>query len=251
MLIATYCYSSINKFNDGFLFSVWDNMILRYFLKIKEAYIEQHLIHYCGYLLALIELTGGIGLLFKRTRETAATILIAMHLLNLIILGPIGLHYNKIIWPWNVAMIILLWIVFIKNEQTFSINLLWKKSNKLVLFCWGALPALNFIGCWDNYLSCNLYSGHIPLMAICVQDSSNIPTVEKYFNKKDALYICNGGRELNIQNWAMAEMNVPPYPEVRVYQEIKKDWLKKYPTTDANFILFNYPPTEDNMQEMK
>ena len=159
----------------------------------------------------------------------------AMHVFNLIWLGPLGLQYNKVVWPWNVAMIILLWMIFIKKE--INAKLIWKNTGALVAFCWILLPALNLAGWWDNYLSCNLYSGNIPSMIICVKDNIDSLPVAKFFNKRNMPGICDDGHILNIQNWALAEMNIPPYPEERVYRAIKKDWLNKYPSVNTEFYV--------------
>jgi hypothetical protein len=38
----------------------------------------------------------------------------------------------------------------------------------------------------------------------------------------------------------MKEMNVPPNPEVRNYKKIKAYWIKSYPLTNADFIIYNF-----------
>lgn len=235
ILIATYFYSAVNKINNGFLVRIWGNMILRDFFKMGETKIQDYMLYYAGYLLPLIELTGCIGLLFPSTKKIGAYILITMHVFNLIILGPFGLQYNKIVWPWNVAMIILLWIIFVRHDT--KTKFIWIKANKLVAVCWVILPALHFAGFWDSYLSSALYSGNTSSMIICVNDNiSNLP-VAKFFNKHNLLNVCKNGHQLSIQNWALEEMNVPVYPEERVYRSIKKDWLNKYPSLNTEFYI--------------
>jgi hypothetical protein len=235
ILIATYFYSAANKFNNGFLMRVWSNLILKDYLKINEVNTQNYTLHYAGYLLPLIELTCCIGLLFSLTKKIAAYVLIAMHVFILIMLGPFGLHYNKIVWPWNAAMIIFLWIIFIKHEINTKVT--WIKTNRIVAVCWIILPALHFGGWWDSYLSCSLYSGNTSLMMICVQDSSTNVTIAKYFNRGTLYNGCKNGHQLSIQNWALEEMNVPAYPEERIYAKIKQDWLNKYPSLHAEFYI--------------
>lgn len=235
ILIGTYFYSAINKFNGGFLLSVWDHTILRRYFKLSEERIHNNIIHYAGYALPVIELACSLGLMFTITKKPAVYILTAMHVFILFLLGPIGLAYNKIVWPWNIVMIILLWMVFFKHE--INAKTIWKNANKLVAFCWILLPVLNFTGGWDNYLSCNLYSGNTPSMMICINDDKvNIPEAQ-FFNKTSAPGICRDGYALNIQNWALTEMNVPPYPEERICRAIKKEWLNKYPSLNTTFYV--------------
>ncbi len=168
--------------------------------------------------------------------------LIGMHLFILWLIGPMGLHYNKIVWPWNIAMIIYLYFLFIKNEKTAAQNFaLLNVGIKIILLCWSILPALNFIGLWDNYLSWNIYSSTLPNMAICIKDSTTSKQFHFYLNKKDSLNICNGNALLNIQNWAMKEMNVPPYPEERVYKKIEEHWTRDFPLSNVNFVIYYFP----------
>lgn len=234
ILIGTYFYSAASKFNGGFLFSVWDYTILRRYFKLSEGYTHNNVIHYAGYALPVIELACSLGLMFALTKKPAIYILTAMHVFILFLLGPIGLDYNKVIWPWNIAMIIFLWMIF-KHE--INAKLLWKNTSKLVALFWILLPAMNFTDWWDNYLSSNLYSGNTPLMIICVNDGKGNISEGKFFNKTNVPGICKDGYTLSIQSWALTEMNVPPYPEERIYRAIKKEWLNKYPSLNTTFYL--------------
>src|SRR5205809_7222488 len=74
ILIATYFYSAINKFNNGFLFNIWNNMILRDYLKINETGTRDDILYDAGYMLPSIELVGAIGLLFISTKKFDAYI---------------------------------------------------------------------------------------------------------------------------------------------------------------------------------
>ena len=111
---------------------------------------------------------------------------------------------------------------------------------KIVLFCWAFLPALNFIGWWDHYLSWNLYSHTLPTMTICIRDILPDARLQPYLNKKVNPLICEGDALLNIQTWAMKEMNVPPCPELRNYKKIKAHWIKNYPLPKVDFIIDDF-----------
>lgn len=242
ILATIYMYSGLHKFNDNFLTSMWDATILKRFFKIPARLYQIKLIHDGGYLLPAIESLAGLGLLFPKTKKVSAIILVAMHIFILLLIGPLGLHYNKIVWPWNVAMIIYLYFLFIKKNTVPSQNIaLLNISNKIILFCWSILPALNFIGLWDNYLSWNIYSSTLPSMAICIKDSATSTQFHSYLNKKDSLQICDGNVLLNIQNWALKEMNVPVYPEERVYKKIEEHWTRAFPLSNVSFVIYYFP----------
>jgi len=244
LLVSMYIYSGLHKLNTGFLRNIWSAMILSAYMKASPQFIHNTIVFHSGYLLGIIECAAGIGLLFSRTKRSSAKLLIIMHLFNLLFLGPLGLHYNKIIWPWNIVMIIYLYILFIPEQAThvsFShFRQLSKGYNWLVLLCWGVLPALSFGGYWDQYLSSNLYSGDLYYMAICVNDTTALKQARPYFSKKDTQHLCDGANILFIQNWAMAEMGAPPYPEIRVYKKIKEVCIQKYSGEQCHYILYHF-----------
>jgi len=242
MLATVYFYSGLHKFNEGFVNNVWETLFLKRYLKIHGLPYQSHWLHFTGFIFPVIECLAGICLLFTKTKKIAAVTLIAMHLIILIVIGPLGIHYNKIVWPWNAAMIFYLYLIFIKGESNLSgLFILMDMRNKIILACWAILPAFNFIGLWDNYLSWNIYSSSLPNMLVCIKDTSTANALGSFVNNNDPLKICNGDALLNIQRWAMKEMSVPPYPEERVYEKIKKHWIRNYPLSNATFIIYYYP----------
>ncbi len=240
-LSVVYLYSGLHKFNEGFLSNTWQDMILKRFLKIPSIFYHAAWLRYCGYLLPLGESLAGLCLLFSKTSKIAAIFLVVMHILLLLVIGPFGIHYNKVVWPWNVAMPLLLYGLFLQNPklpvvQWIALGI----RNKIVLSAWALLPALNFIGLWDNYLSWNLYSSTLPSLSICIKDTTATPLLKTYFIKNHGNRRCNGAALLNLQRWAMMEMNVPPYPEERVYKKIASQWNIKYPLAKADFVIFYF-----------
>ena len=241
VLATIYFYSGIHKMQESFVTYIWDHTILKRTLHLPISFQQKNWLHYCGYTLPLVECIGGIGLLFATSRKIAAILLIAMHVFILVLLGPLGTGYNVIVWPWNIAMIFYLYHLFIKDATDSSFRLhLPNIRYRIVLFCWAVLPTLNFIGWWDHYLSWNLYSHTLPTMNICIKDTLTDERLKPYLNKKVNPLICEGNAQLNIQTWAMREMNVPPYPELRNYQKIKAYWLKNYPAIKVDFIIDDF-----------
>ena len=239
IMAATYLYSGIGKLNEGYLVLVWDNIFLKKIFKLNELSYQQNIIHYLGYATALAEIIFAIGLYFPKTKKAAAYGMIFMHLLILYAIGPLGVNYNIIIWPWNVLMILLLYVLFIHSSTIqIQFNWIWNGWNKLILICWGIMPALNYLGLWDSYLSSRLYSGSLPLMSICLKDSAEIDELKPYLSKTDNYKICNGNVMAYLQTWAMKEMNVPPYPEMRVYKKVEKQWRENHTNTNASFVYF-------------
>ncbi|HWZ14606.1 MAG TPA: hypothetical protein VNW95_05150 [Mucilaginibacter sp.] len=235
ILAATYFYSGLHKLNEGFIQLMWTKAILRSFLKLPPAIAGARWLYYSGYLAGIIESAAGLGLLFPKTQKTAATVLILMHLFILVLLGPLGLRYNRIVWPWNAAMILYLYTLFLRrNEDTFVLGTIFSGWNKLVFIAWGVLPALNFIGCWDNYLSSSIYSEKLPNMAICISDTAKCRQLRGFF-QYNSLNYCNGRAMINIQHWALTEMNSAPYGEIRVYKILQKKLETEYPAAGLGY----------------
>lgn len=238
IMIALYFYSGINKLNEGFLLQIWNNMLLIPFFKIPHSIRDNQIVFYFGYCIGIIETVAGISLLFKRTQKAGAILLILMHIFNLIWLGPMGINYNIIVWPWNCFMMISLYIIFVKNEVQIKPLSFLRPVNILVLVCWGIMPLLHMFGYWDNYLSGSLYSGKLPLMAVCIGTNEAKAELKPFIKEKDLYDLCNGKPLIKLQSWAMNELNVPPYPELRVYRKIQKKLIEKYPQT--NCYLYYY-----------
>lgn len=242
ILVALYFYSGLQKLNAGFINQVWDKMLLMSFLKIPHAVRAHSWLMYAGYCIGIAEVLSGLGLLFSKTRKTSIAALIVMHLFNLIWLGPLGLDYNEIVWPWNILMIIYLYqIGYAKTYSHIKIQPV-IKGNLFLIICWWVLPALNFFGAWDNYLSCSLYSGKLPLMAICLPSTPATIEFAPYIKATDKFNFCNGNNLVKLQSWAMEELKVPPYPEVRVYRKIEKIISQKY--KGSKCYLYYYSKSE-------
>ncbi|MEO6848988.1 MAG: hypothetical protein ABI203_01905 [Mucilaginibacter sp.] len=240
LLVSTYFYSGLCKLNEGFVQIVWINMVLRGFFKLPAYFYNNPWVHYAGYLSGIVELLSGIGLLFKKTQRISAWILITTHLFILILLGPLGFRGYQVLWPWNIAMILFLYIIFLKKGETaIAFPAIFTKWNMLVFICWGILPALSFFGYWDKNLSSNLFSANLPGMIICVKDTSACKPLQRFCYKKDNLNLCNGEAKIDIQSWVRAETNVAAYPEVRVFRIIQAKLEKQYPAAGLSFVYLN------------
>jgi len=239
LLTSTYFYSGLCKLNEGYLQIVWTNMVLKGFLKIPPSIFTQSWLHYTGYLSGIIEMIAGVGLLFVKTRANSAKMLIVLHLFVLILLGPLGYSGYRVLWPWNIAMILFLYLIFFKDKESINVyTAITYRWNKLILICWGILPVLSFFGYWDKNLSSNLFSANLPRLIICVKDTSSCKPLQRFFLKKDIANTCHGQAKIDIQYWARIETNVAVYPEMRVYKALQQKLEKQYPASGLSFVYF-------------
>jgi len=238
VLVFTDFYSGLGKLNGSFLRTFWSPVILKTFLGVPLNISREHYLYYSGYFLGFFELITGAILMFSKTQKVAAKALILMHLFILVLLGPWGLNYNTVVWPWNIAMIMYLYIIFLKRDAgTFILKPVFKGWNKLVIIAWGILPALHFIGYWDGFLSASVYSGKSPKMIICIQDVSKCKQLQ-VFCKNYGNKFCDGKKNIELQDWAINETNVIPNPEIRVYKILQKKLEKQYPSAGLQFHIY-------------
>jgi hypothetical protein len=168
------------------------------------------------------------ALITRKYRNIGVMMAIAMHAFVLILL--IAAQANIVVWPWNIAMAFFVVILFWQDKETSPRKILVPKSalHALILILFGVLPAFNFIGLWDSYLSSALYSGNTDQAVIYVGHSviHRLPEqIQQYVWETSSIE-----REpeslnpeaffLDIKSWSYDELNVPGYPEPRVFKRV-------------------------------
>jgi hypothetical protein len=83
------------------------------------------------------------------------------------------------------------------------------------------MPLFSFFGLWDSYLSASLYSGNTKRAEIYVSDNvkDGLPeTVRGLVSTSET----DGANTISIFDWSFEELNVPPYPEDRIFKNVAK-----------------------------
>ncbi len=192
---VVYIWSGIQKCN-------------RRFFEVQPAFFVEPLTHWhlpkllldvarwLVYCAPFIEMFIGVAVWVPRLRLAALGAAIAVHGYSLLVLGPLGHNYNWVVWPWNIAMPVLLWVLFAKGayweqravesataaptakgkaagrdgkpgvgapvsegglRQALG-ELMKSKLALTIVACYALLPILSFYGKWDSYFSFALYS---------------------------------------------------------------------------------------------
>ncbi len=170
----------------------------------------------------LLEVVIGIGLYFQATRKVAVLLGIGLHLSLLSLLGPWGHNWNRVVWPWNLLMIFLLYAWFWEEKNGAN---RWKalKSWPVLLFLllWGLIPATNRWGLGDDALSFKMYAGDHPEASLysAPDDTNCFPSsVDTKLFYIDSLAIRR--RYLQIGSWAIKELGATAYNSPAALQAV-------------------------------
>ena len=232
ILIGVYVWSGLQKFNPNFIEFTFKR-ILTELLTIESNSLVNSL-STLGYSIPVVEVLIGLCLVFPRSRNMGVYMALTTHIFILIYLSPLGINYNSIVYPWNFAMMTLVLLAFFKNDQPLFT---WCKESigskipyfLVALLTW-ILPVLNLFGKWDHYLSFSLYSDKPHEFYIAVEESSlgQLPgNYKPYFVSLEGM---TGGRLIDVNKWSVEELNVPFYPETRVFKILS-----------ANFCTYGIP----------
>lgn len=217
IVISMYLWSGLQKLNVNFVREIWPVMAGPMLRLLPEAL--KKLPPVLALAIPLIEILMALGLITRRYRKVSVIFAIAMHVFILLLLFSSG--ENTVVWPWNVAMAVFVLILFWEDKETGARNILVPKSgfHAVVLLFFGVLPALSFIDLWDSYLSSALYSGNTDQAVVYVS-----PAVIDRLPVAIRSHIWQSSQPffLDINRWAYGELNVPVYPEPRIYRNVTR-----------------------------
>ncbi|MDQ3833954.1 MAG: hypothetical protein M3315_10020 [Actinomycetota bacterium] len=220
IVASTYFWSGLQKLNVNFVEDLFPWLVEPLVALLPGSTGE--LVRPLGITVPFIEAGIGIGLL-TRFRNVAVILALGMHVFILFCIGPLGYGWNTVVWPWNLAMMLFVVILFWQTENCSPGKILLPKTtiHGLVLLLFGLMPLFSFFDLWDAYLSASLYSANTKSATIYVSEAekNNLPKkIRDLALKSEA----NGTNILSITDWSWEELNVPFYPESRVFRNVAK-----------------------------
>lgn len=249
ILIGVYIWSGIHKLSPNFIEITFMNILKVFWENLDPETFQS--ISFLGYSISIIEIITGIFLILPKLRKIGVYLACMTHITILIYLSPLGINSNSIVYPWNIAMIIIVFLTFFgTNNKLFF----WKIEKPafsglqcLVIILVWVLPGLNFAKLWDHYLSFSLYSGKVNVFHIAIQQGELGKIDRRYRDYFVDVEGLTGGAIIDVNLWAMKELNVPFYPETRLFKEVGKTFCKQN-IAEENLVLIEY---EMPMEQMK
>jgi hypothetical protein len=223
IVVCVYFWSGIQKVNPGFVRGTFP-WLLAPLAGVLPAAVKA-VVHPLALAAPTLELGIALGLLTQTFRNAAVCVAIAMHLLILASIGPWGYNCNTVVWPWNVAMAVSVTLLFWRAVDVRVTNVLWGHRlafQKLVLVLFALAPALSLVNRWDSYLSFALYSGNrnTAILYMAAPVAKRLPADVQELITEDESPDPSRPETLAVSDWSWDELNVPPYPEIRVFKNI-------------------------------
>ena len=214
---ATYFWTGFQKLNITFVRETWPDMAA--FLPGFWQSVAQRVPSFLILVIPLVEILIGFGLLSRQFRNRTVLLATATHAAILILLFLTG--ENVVVWPWNVAMVLFVWILFWDDKEATAWRIAAGRNpfHFLVLLLFAILPSLSLVGLWDSFLSSSIYSGNTYQAAIYLGPTllARLPApIHPHVWQKSEPFF------LDINRWAYAELRVPVYPEPRVFRQVAK-----------------------------
>lgn len=241
LVASIYIFSGLQKLNSHFV----DETLTWIIKPLQDSISERqnHLILKLGHAIPYIESIIGIGLLIKPLRYIMVPLVVMMHVIILIFIGPLGNDYNAVVWPWNIVMIILNLLLFgnVKAERFFDATYLFKNIYfYTIVVLMLVLPIFSFKNKYDSYLSSSLYSGNTNNCVLILSDKAykKLPYYIKNFVTRDTDY-----NILYIKKWAQTELSVPCVPEYRIFKSIQ-NYVIEITNTDAQNVKLKFTERE-------
>ncbi|GLR86458.1 hypothetical protein [Bradyrhizobium iriomotense] len=220
VIAFTYVFSGLQKINLNFMENdfPWIVTPITGLLPSLGSILDAF-----GFAVPFIQVAFGAGLLTRRFRRVSLVAAVAMHVFILAMFGPLGLNWNNVVWPWTATMAVFDVLLFSGEADFAWRDVVWnvrdfRHGAAVALFA--VLPALSFFNLWDSYLSSALYSGNLTEAQIYLSDLGAASTPSSV--RSHLVHTSDNTNVLNLQRWAIEDLNVTPYAETRVFKAVAR-----------------------------
>jgi hypothetical protein len=237
--VFCYFYSGFYKLNPAFWQSIIPWFVQPFTVPLGISKVPNAL----GIGIAIFEVLAGLFLFLSSFRKAGVLMVIVIHGFTLACIGPFGQNWNAITWPWNIANSILVYLMF-WDFKGAVLGRLWPSFSTqfkiFVVVVFGFLPILFTKGKWDSFFSFDLYSGKTKLGAIYLNEAqiASLPDgIKPYIHSHPDL---PHRRYLDLSLWGFGEMRTLPYPEIRAFHKMHRNFSETYFHQEKAGVLVIY-----------
>ena len=221
VVVFTYVFSGLQKINLNFMENEFSWIITPITSQLPSMTTPLGAL---GFLVPFVQLAFGVGLLTRSFCHASLVAAVAMHVFILTMFGPLGLNWNNVVWPWTAAMAVFDVLLFSGDAgfvwRDVVLNMR-QPRYAAALAVFAVLPALSFFNLWDSSLSSALYSGNLTEAQIYLSDLGAASTPVNL--RPYLVHTSENTNVLNLQRWAIEDLNVTPYAETRVFKAIARN----------------------------
>ncbi len=197
-LVSLWIWNGINKLlSEGFM-----GEEARWIFEGFPLRVEALRPHFGWFVLGL-EILVGASLVFKRTRRMGVLLAVALHVVILVVLSPLGHGANESVWAWNVALpaaaVVFFWPRREEPPARAGSTRWMQVASAAITAVVVAMPIGFYAGYVDAYLAHNLFTGNTATAEICRQVGGQA-------------YDCS--RALFYKTWSAFEVPLPPEPRI-------------------------------------
>lgn len=230
--VFVYLWAGIHKLNVHYFDEVFPWVFFSPRITHWLSFLEYHptVVRTMALSSALLEVSAAAFLLLRKTRAVGVIAVATIHVVALLLIGPIGMQFAPVVWPWNLAMVAYVLVLFWNFDS--PILHVRDPAHALTVVLFGMLPVLNLFSWWDAYLSFHAFSGAHVDASLQIPDGkeSELPPAARRVLYK---------HRVSFDGWSMSDTKASAYPAERVYRSIFRQTCKKAP--DAELVIVGKP----------
>jgi len=240
MVASVYLWAGVHKLNATFFLDLFPGLIKPFYTFPKEPSLLAALIALAIFTVPLFE--AGIGLLllfFPRQRRPTILMAFIMLVVVLVCLGFDGNTWNLIVWPWNIYLFLLVFILLSKSAAIDKkVQFGFDTARLATIALFSIVPALALFGWGHSYPSFKLYSGNTKRAEVMFSENETLTGLPINLRQ-----LVGRARTLPLVDWTAHEFELVVYPETYVFRRGAKG-LCPYLSDGQRAILriYDQPP---------